>query len=41
MTDELKKWSERGREADEYEPGNASTERAFSNELISRGTFKL
>ena len=41
MTGELKKWSERGREADEYEPGNASTERALSNELMRRHTFKL
>ena len=41
MTGEPKKRSEHERESDEYEPGNASTERAFSNELMSRGTFKL
>jgi len=38
MTGELKKRSERGRGADEYEPGNASTERRLSN---VRHTFKL
>ena len=39
MTGEPKKRSER--EPDEYEPGNASTERALSNELMRRHTFKL
>ena len=41
MTGEPKKRSEHEREADEYEPGNASTERALSNELMRRHTFKL
>ena len=35
MTGEPKKRSEHDREPDEYEPVNASTERALSNELIS------
>ena len=41
MTGEPKKRSEHEREPDEYEPGNASTERALSNELMRRHTFKL
>jgi hypothetical protein len=36
MTGEPKKWSEHEREPDEYEPGNASTERA-----LRRHTFRL
>jgi hypothetical protein len=36
MTGEPKKGSEH-----EREPGNASTERALSNELMRRHTFKL
>lgn len=40
MTGEPKKRSEHERGPDEYEPGNASTERA-SNELMRRNTFKL
>jgi hypothetical protein len=41
MTGEPKKRSEHEHEPDEYEPGNASTERALSNELMRRHTFKL
>jgi hypothetical protein len=41
MTGEPKKRSEHEREPDEYEPGNASTERALSNELMRRHNFKL
>ena len=40
MTGEPKKRSEHEREPDEYEPGNASTERALSNELMRTHTFK-
>ena len=41
MTGEPKKRSEHEGESDEYEPGNASTERALNNELMRRHTFKL
>jgi hypothetical protein len=39
VTGEPKKRSEHEREPDEYEPGNASTERALSNELMRRHTL--
>jgi hypothetical protein len=38
MTGEPKKRSEHEREPDEYEPGNASAERALGNELMRRHT---
>jgi len=41
MTGKPKKRSEHERKLDEYEPGNASIERALSNELMRRHTFKL